>query len=156
MLCSYPLPQKAQILRIALRTILPVLLSFTLTGCGETPNQADLDRGFLDSAESNKDCEKIVDIGFRQTCLLKTAKPGTPCREIVGDDCKCGPFVITNNVGDLMKNTGYTIVHHEGVLDGCTDDKAKTQFATVKTTGYCRVQPLDRKCPENNATAPNR
>ena len=39
-----------------------------------------------------------------------------------------------------MKNTGYTIVHHEGVLDGCTDDKAKTQFATVKTTGKTGVE----------------
>lgn len=109
-------------------------------------DQADLDRFYLDSAKTPKDCEKISSNDWRQVCRLKAAKPGSSCREIISDDCKCGPFVISDNVGNRQKNRGYKIVHAEGELEGCTDEQGNTESVTVKTTGACRLYPLTKDC----------
>lgn len=66
---------------------------------------------------------------------LLTAKPGTSCENLIGQDCKCGPFTLVERNGGPVPHAPYELHVDSDVFRGCTDAEGNTQTVTVKITG---------------------
>ena len=79
---------------------------------------------------------------------LKNAKAGTTCIDLIGEDCKCGPFNLVDNMGNASANMGYELYGPEGMTTGCTNFKGDIPKVMSPITGECTVK-LTKKCNES-------
>ena len=90
-----------------------------------------------------------------QSFKLMNSPRGSNCKDLIGTDCKCGPFTFASASGKVMKNTPYEIEGPQGVQSGCTDAAGKTKAVISPVTGPCSVRLLtDADKPNCTATAP--
>lgn len=66
---------------------------------------------------------------------LLRSPPGSECQKVIGQECKCGPFVLYKSRGAPMANSGYQMNTDAGPVRGCTDAGGVTQTISVKLTG---------------------
>ncbi len=75
---------------------------------------------------------------------LMNSPPGSNCKELIGTDCKCGPFTFVDHRGGLLTNTPYEIEGPQGTQQGCTNAEGKTVAVVSPVTGACRVHMLPK------------
>lgn len=70
---------------------------------------------------------------------LMNSPQGSNCKELIGTDCKCGPFTFVNHQGTVLANAPYEIEGPQGKKAGCTNAEGKTEAILSPVTGPCRV-----------------
>jgi len=83
---------------------------------------------------------------------------GSNCVELIGSNCKCGPFTIRNSKGFVQANTPYEITGPAGTRRGCTDSKGDTIAVESSVTGPCHVRLFPQgtpfpECEDGNVAA---
>ena len=75
---------------------------------------------------------------------ISRSAPGTRCKDLIGDDCKCGPFVLKMPFGEKAPGrVAYELAVQDRVLQGCSSDDGEIQAVPVETTGgLCRLTVL--------------
>ncbi len=73
---------------------------------------------------------------------LMNSPRGSNCKDLIGTDCKCGPFTIASSNGEAQAGIPYEIEGPQGVQSGCTDAKGKTIAVNSPVTGTCTVRLL--------------
>jgi hypothetical protein len=92
-----------------------------------------------------RDNNNSVDFAFsfnkkdKEAYRVKKAPSGSSCKELIGKDCKCGPFVIVRT-GKRMPNTPYIIKSPTGEYKGCSDQDGRTIYVPSPITGECSVK----------------
>lgn len=80
---------------------------------------------------------------------LRTAKPGTRCMDIIGQNCKCGPFQFVTLSGKPKAYAKYSILTPTGEVRGCAGKDGNVDAVMVETTGRCVLKGLPGVCTES-------
>jgi len=82
---------------------------------------------------------------------LMNSPQGSRCKDLIGSDCKCGPFTIVGAADEIQAGIPYEIEGPQGVQSGCTDAAGKTIAIVSPVTGPCTVRLLRE---DKNASCP--
>ena len=77
---------------------------------------------------------------------IRTAKPGTRCMDIIGHNCKCGPFQLITASGKPKAYAKYSILTPTGEVHGCADKDGNVDAIMVETIGRCGLKYTPGEC----------
>ncbi|MEJ8810697.1 hypothetical protein WKW77_06435 [Variovorax ureilyticus] len=85
---------------------------------------------------------------------LDSAPAGTDCKSLIGDLCKCGPFIL-KGADDSMHTSyvPYEVSAGERTFHGCTNAKGEIPAVMTKRTGGCYVKLLPQEPALENEAA---
>lgn len=78
---------------------------------------------------------------------LMDSPPGSSCMELIGSNCKCGPFRIARANGTVEANAPYEMKGPTGIRRGCTNSEGDTVAIESPVTGPCQVRLLPKSKP---------
>lgn len=96
------------------------------------------------SATGKNEIELAITLDKRDFTAFKimNSPQGTSCKELIGQNCKCGPFLISESNGTVLANRGYELNTPMGSKRGCTDKDGNVDAVEIAVTGECTLKLL--------------